>query len=82
MSAGFVKNAKAFTQENGSVIVRFPDPFSLSMMEKDEARGRLRMAISTVLRREVGDKMLVMEVAGKQGDASVIDEILEASDSD
>ena len=82
MSAGFVKNAKAFTLENGSVIVRFPDPFSLSMMERDEARDRLRMAVSTVLRREVGDKMLIMEVAGKQGDASVIDEILEASDSD
>ncbi|MBQ8440491.1 MAG: DNA polymerase III subunit gamma/tau [Clostridia bacterium] len=82
MSAGFVKNAKAFTMENGNVVVRFPDPFSFSMMEKDDARDRLRMALSTVLRREVGDRMLIMEIAGEQKNASVIDEILEASDSD
>ena len=80
MRAGFVKNAKAYTMENGSVVVRFPDPFTFSMMEKDEARDRLRMALSTVLRREVGDRMLIMEVAGEQKNASVIDEILEASD--
>ena len=82
MSAGFVKNAKAFTLENGSVVVRFPDSFSFSMMEKDEARDRLRMALSTVLRREVGDRMLIMEIAGEKKNSSVIDEILEASDED
>lgn len=82
MSAGFVKNAKAFTMENGNVVVRFPDAFSFSMMEKDDARDRLRMALSTVLRREVGDRMLIMEVAGAQKNASVIDEILDASDED
>ena len=82
MRAGFVKNAKAYTLENGSVVVRFPDPFTFSMMEKDEARDRLRMALSTVLRREVGDRMLVMEVAGERKNVSVIDEILEASDED
>ena len=82
MSAGFVKNAKAFTMENGSVVVRFPDPFSFSMMEKDDARDRLRMALSTVLRREVGDRMLIMEIAGEKKNSSVIDKILEASDED
>ena len=53
-----------------------------SMMEKDEARDRLRMALSTVLRREVGDRMLIMEIAGEKKNSSVIDEILEASDED
>ena len=80
MRAGFVKNAKAYTMENGSVVVRFPDPFTFSMMEKDEARDRLRMALSTVLRREVGDRMLIMEVAGEKKNSSVIDEILDLTD--
>ena len=80
MRAGFVKNAQAYTMENGSVVVRFPDPFTFSMMEKDEARDRLRMALSTVLRREVGDRMLIMEVAGEKKNSSVIDEILDLSD--
>lgn len=82
MNAGFVKNARGFTMENGNVLVRFDSPFSMQMLEKDEARDRLRMAISTVLRREVGDRMLIMEAADQKKDTSVIDEILEASDSD
>jgi hypothetical protein len=38
------------------------------------------MAASSVLRREVGDRMLQMEVAGKTEAASVIDEIIDASE--
>ena len=52
----------------------------MRMMEQDEARDRLRAAISAVLRREVGDRALVMEVAGKAEDRNVIDEIVEATE--
>ncbi len=76
MNAAFIKNARAFTREDGSVIVRFADGFSLSMMEKDGVRDRLRMAISTVLKKEVGDRALIMEVKAGDEDASVMDEIL------
>ena len=80
MNASFVKNARAYTMENGNVVVQFDQDFSLMMMEKDDARDRLRMALSSVLRREVADRALLMEVAGKSEGRSVIDEILEASD--
>ena len=80
MDASFVKAARAFTLENGTVVVRFDTDFGLQMMEKSDARDRLRAALSAVLRREVGDRMLVMEVAGKTEKPSVIDEILEASE--
>ena len=81
MEAGFIKAAHAFTQEDGTVVIRFDNGFSKDMMEKDESRDRLRAALSAVLRREVGDRMLVMEVLGNANDKpSVIDEIIEASE--
>lgn len=82
MDASFVKASKAFTLENGGVVVRFDNDFGMRMMERDESRDRLRAALSAVLRREVGDRMLTMEVAGKSEKPSVIDEILEASEED
>jgi len=80
MEAGFVKNSRAYTTEDGAVIVRFDSDFSMQMMSRDDSRDRLRMAVSTILRREVGDRMLKMEVAGRAAEASVIDEIIEASE--
>ncbi len=80
MDASFVKASTAFLQEDGSVLVRFDNAFSMQMMERGDSRDRLRAALSAVLRREVGDRMLIMEVAGKTEKASVIDEIIEASE--
>ncbi len=77
---GFLKQARAYTTEDGSVVVRFANAFALSMLDRGDVRDRLRMAISTVLRREVGDRMLIMEVADQKEDASVIDEILDSTD--
>ena len=78
--AQLVKNSRAYTTEDGAVIVRFDSDFSMQMMSRDDSRDRLRMAVSSVLRREVGDRMLQMEVAGKTEAASVIDEIIDASE--
>jgi hypothetical protein len=80
MDAGFVKTSKAYTTEDGGVIVCFDNAFSMGMMEKDESRDRLRAALSTVLRREVGDRQLIFEMAGKSDLPSVIDEILDATE--
>ena len=80
MMASFAKNAQAFTDENGKVIVRFRDDFSLHMMEQGSAKDRMRTAVSAVLRREVGDRDLVFEVLGKREENSPIDEILDALD--
>jgi hypothetical protein len=51
--------------------------FGLQVLEKDEARDCLRMAISAVLRREVGDRQLTIEAVPKEAERSLIDEIIE-----
>ena len=82
MDASFVKASRAYTLENGIVVIRFDNHFGMQMMERSDSRDRLRAALSAVLRREVGDRMLVMEVAGHQDERSVIDEIIEATEED
>ena len=81
MRASFAKSSRAFTTEDGKVIVRFDSPFSMQMMEQGEARDRLRIAVSAILKREVGDRELIFEVAEKRADASVIDEIIDAAEN-
>ena len=80
MEAGFVKAAKAYITEDGAVIVRVDNPFGLQMLERDEARDCLRMAASAVLRREVGDRQLTIEMAPKETERSLIDEIIEENE--
>ena len=80
MDASFVKTAIAYTTEDGAVVVMFENDFTRQMAERDASRDRLRAALSTVLRREVGDRQLLMETAGKSAGRSVIDEILDESD--
>ena len=81
MRASFVKSSRAFEGEDGKVIVRFADSFSLQMMEQGEARDRLRTSVSAILKREVGDRELIFEVAEKRADVSVIDEIIDATEN-
>lgn len=81
MEIGFVKKAQAFLQEDGTVLIRFDSEFSKTMMENGDSRDRLRAALSAVLKREVGDRMLLMETAAAKEDGySVIDEIIESSE--
>ena len=79
-TAGFVKMAKAYTTEDGAVIVRVDNPFGLQMLERDDARDRLRMGLSQVLRREVGDRQLTIEAVPKEAARSLIDEIIEENE--
>ena len=79
MTASFVKGSRAFTTEEGKVIIRFDNAFAQRMMEEGESRDRLRSAVCTVLRREVGDRDLVFETVGVREEHSPIDEIIEAS---
>jgi DNA polymerase-3 subunit gamma/tau len=81
MRASFAKSSRAYETEDGKVIVRFGDPFALQMMEQGEARDRLRAAVSAILKREIGDRALIFEVAEKRVDASVIDEIIDSVES-
>ena len=82
MTASFVKSSRAFTTEDGGVIVRFDNDFAMQMMEKGNSRDRLRAAISAVLRREVSDHALIFETLASKRERNVIDEIIEASEGD
>ncbi len=79
MVASFVKSSRAVTDEEGHIIVLFENAFGKSMMEQSESRDRLRAALSSVLRREVGDGELLFKVAERELEASVIDELIESS---
>lgn len=78
---GFLKAARAYTAEDGSVIVRVDNPFALSMLQNGDCPARIRAALSAVLQRQMGEQQLCLEIAGQAAKASVIDEILEASES-
>ena len=78
--ASFLKQAKAYTLEDGGVVVQFDNGFAKMMIENGDERDRLRSALSAVLRREIGDRMLTLEVVGAAEERSVIDEILEATE--
>lgn len=80
MQAGFVKPCRAYTTEDDRVIIRFETAIALDMMEKGDARDKLRAAVSAVLRREVGDRSLVFEITGKESERNVIDEIIESAE--
>ncbi len=77
MSAGFIKASRAYTTEDGRVVVQFDNAFALRMIEGGAARDQLRAALSAVLRREVGDRDLVMEEVGKAEPSSILDELLD-----
>ncbi len=82
MLASFVRSAKAYSTEDGCVIVQFDNVFSMSRLEQSDERDRLRAALSTVLRREVGDRQLILEIVTQKDDRTVIDEILDAVDEE
>ena len=79
---GFLKAARAYTTEEGGVIVRVDNPFALTMLQQGDCPARIRAALSAVLQRQMGEQQLRLEVAGQATKASVIDEILEASEND
>ena len=77
MIFSFCRNASAYTTENGEVLIRFDSAFAMDMIQKTGGRERIRIALSTVLKKEVLDSALIFE-AGETKEKSLIDEIIEA----
>ncbi len=80
MLVGFVRAARAYTTEDGKVILRFENAFAQKMLEADGARSRLAAAIAAVLRTDVRERDLIYEVAQKGEAFSAIDELLGEAD--
>ncbi len=80
MAGSFVRGARAFESEDGQVILRFENEFSLMMLDRDDTKDRLRGALSVCLQREVREKDLICESLPKTETGCAIDEIIEALD--
>ena len=78
MSGSFVKNARAYHSEDGKIILRFDNDFSLMMIDRDDTKDHLRGALSVCLQREVKERELITEVIPKTPTGCAIDEIIEA----
>ncbi|MBQ1963104.1 MAG: DNA polymerase III subunit gamma/tau [Clostridia bacterium] len=80
MMAGFFKMSRAFTANDGKIVVQFTNAFAIQLLGQGNALLSLRASLATVLQREVREQDLVLEVADGKTEASIIDEILEASE--
>lgn len=78
MYRAMLVDVKAYESENGAVTLRFPNPFILSQFEQIGSRDRLRGEISYLLKRDVKDRELFLEVAKIKSneEADLFDEIL------
>lgn len=77
-SAAFFKNAEAFATGEGKILIRFGNEFSRTMAMKDGAEA-LRVSLTAILRREVAEQDLEIEIVGKK-ERNVVDEIIEAAE--
>lgn len=84
MYRAMLGDVKAYSMEDGSVILRFPNPFKLMNFEQLGSRDQMRGELSYLLRRDVKDRELILEVASSEahGRGDLFDEIIEASDGE
>ena len=84
-SAGFLKLAKAYMNESGSVKVLFGDSFTMGMVNSPKVKEEVRAALSYCLGREIPEQALTLEVAQNalpEDEADlVIDELLKNFES-
>lgn len=79
MAASFLKQARAYTTEDGGVVIKFSDEFQQDMSRREGGAEALRMALSVCLKRNISPQQIVSEVDGQvKNDGSSLDEILEA----
>ncbi|MBQ3508122.1 MAG: DNA polymerase III subunit gamma/tau [Clostridia bacterium] len=81
MAASFLVSAKAYTTEDGRVVVKLESDFIRTMVSREGAPEALRAALSVCLSRklEVSDVLYEVEELQK-GEGSLIDLILEAAE--
>ena len=76
--ASFLSGARAFTEGESRVIVRFDNELSIMMLDRGDTKDALRGALSVCLQREIKERDLVCEVVPKEKQAEALDEIIEA----
>ncbi len=82
MVAPFFKQAKAYTTEDGKVVIKFGNDFAVSMTKRDDTPETLRAALAMALGRPVSPDGILTEVENDQkvSSDSMLDLILEAAE--
>ena len=80
IAASFLISAKAYTTEDGRVVIKLESDFARSMVTRAEAPEATRAALSVCLSRRLDTSDILYEVEsdGKSGEGSLIDLIIEA----
>ncbi len=79
LAAGFYYAAKAYSDENGNVVLKFGSEFDIQMAQSYNAVPTFCSILSSLLNTTVTPKQVLFECEGQGGaQNSVIDEILES----
>ena len=84
MAASFLISAKAYTTEDGKVVVKLDSTFARDMVSREGAPEALRGALSVCLSRklEITDILYEVEDTRVKTDGSLIDLIIEAAENE
>lgn len=81
MAASFLVSAKAYTTEDGRVVVKLDSDFARGMVAREGAPEALRAALSVLLNRKLAASDILYEVEEeKKRDSALIDLIIEAAE--
>ena len=81
MAASFLVSAKAYTTEDGRVVIKLESDFIRTMVSREGAPEALRAALSVCLNRKLDTPDILYEVeAVQQSEGSLLDLIIEASE--
>jgi hypothetical protein len=82
MAASFLVSAKAYTTEDGRVVVKLDSDFARGMVSREGAPEALRAALSVCLNRKLDTADILYEVEDNRvkQDGSLIDLIIEAAE--
>ncbi len=61
--SAYLKQTKAYTDEDGGIHIRVPNAFTMQMLENGKAKDNVRAALSICLKREVGSQSVYFELS-------------------
>jgi DNA polymerase-3 subunit gamma/tau len=83
MYKAMLGDVKAYTSPDGTVLLRFPNSFTLMNFEQFGSRDQLRGELSYLLKRDVKDKDLKIEIATQgntSGQSDLFEELIESAE--
>lgn len=72
----FMRQGRAFTDQNGRIYIRFPNDFALSMVNKAPHTDNIRAALCLTLQRDIKDSELILGViSGEEEEETDLDDL-------